>query len=134
MSVRLRPAQDSDLETLISLWLELVDYNISTGQRRPLSWSRPNDFARKTVIDALAQPENNHVVVAVNEDAGTIVGFCHAQLINEPEPCPGHVNTLIVKAGHRGQGIEQLLLDDAMTSCRDSGANEVSLHVAAAAS
>jgi GNAT superfamily N-acetyltransferase len=132
VSVTLRAARKSDQETLILLWLELVTYNISIGARRPLRWSNPNEFARTVVTDALARPEKNHVVVAVDE-TDTVVGFCHTQLLDEPEPCPGHVNTLIVKTDHRGRGTGGLLLDDALAWCRDCGANEVSLHVAAGA-
>jgi GNAT superfamily N-acetyltransferase len=132
VTVTLRNAQKSELETLVGLWLELVDYNVSVGARRPRRWSNPNDFARQVVTEAFEEPDKNRVMVAVDE-AGTVIGFCHAQLLGASEPCPGHVSTLIVKEGHRGQGTGQLLLDDALAWCRANGADEVSLHVAAAA-
>jgi len=125
----LRCAEPSDLERLVELFIELANYDIALGQRRPLRWSvDPTGFARSRFAQALRNP-SEHVVVVVDQH-DNVVGTCHTSLMGEGHPCPAHVHTLILDEAHRGQGLGHMLLDDAFDWCAEKGVDEVSLDVA----
>ena len=75
----LRPAQPSDLERLIEMFVDLANYGIANGERRPLGWDvDPTGDARARFSEAVGNPTEHHVTVAVDEH-GDIIGLCHTE-------------------------------------------------------
>ncbi|HVS60576.1 MAG TPA: GNAT family N-acetyltransferase [Gemmatimonadaceae bacterium] len=123
----IRPGEPSDLERLVELFLELADYGITHGERRPLRWAvDPTGVARARFSHALGNPTEHHVAVAVDEH-GDVIGTCHTELMGDGHPCPAHVHTLILDEPFRGQGLGRALMDDAFAWCAEQGVDEVSL-------
>ena len=127
--VELRLATPTDFTALMALSVELMEYNIGLGQRRPRRWEDGRTpYFRSFVSNALDDPSTHHVVVA--EESDRIVATCHTALKGADDPCPAYVHTLIVTARCRGRGIGRRLLDDAFAWCAARGADEVGLNVA----
>jgi ribosomal protein S18 acetylase RimI-like enzyme len=124
----LRCAEPSDLERLVELFIELANYDIALGQRRPLRWTLDPAGPRSRFSQALRNPSEHLVVVVDQHD--NVVGTCHTSLKGEGHPCPAHVHTLILDEAHRGQGLGRMLLDDAFDWCAENDVDEVSLDVA----
>jgi ribosomal protein S18 acetylase RimI-like enzyme len=126
--VSLRPAEPSDLERLVELSVDLANYGIAHGERRPLRWDvDPTGSARARFAEALANPTGHHVTVAV-DDHGDVIGTCHTELkTGDEHPCPAHVTTLILDEPFRGRGLGRALMDDAFEWCAEQGVDEVSL-------
>ena len=121
-----RPADESDLERLVQLSLQLADHDIALGQRRPLRWSAD---PRASIAQALQNPSQHHVTVVVNEQHD-VIGACHTSLMGDEHPCPAHIHNLIIAEAYRGQGLGRALLDDAIEWCAEMGVDEVCLGVA----
>jgi ribosomal protein S18 acetylase RimI-like enzyme len=125
----IRPADLSDLDRLVELFMALVDHDVALGQRRPLRWSvDPKGFARSRFSAALRTP-SDYVAVAVGS-LGNIVGTCHTALMEAGRPCAAHIHTLVLEQTYRGRGIGRAFLDDAFRWCAENGVDEVSLDVA----
>ncbi len=121
-----RPADESDLERLVQLSLQLADHDIALGQRRPLRWSAD---PTASIAQALRNPSHHHVTVVVNEQHD-VIGACRTSLMGDEHPCPAHIHDLIIDEAYRGQGLGRALLDDAIEWCAEMGVDEVCLGVA----
>ena len=122
----LRPAHQSDLDRLVQLSRQLADHDIALGQRRPVRWSAdPTD----TIADALRNPSQHHITVAVDEHSD-VIGACHTALMGDEHSCAAHIYELIIEEQYRSQGLGRALLDDAFEWCAEQAADEVSLGVA----
>jgi ribosomal protein S18 acetylase RimI-like enzyme len=122
-----RPGEPADLEHLVELFLELADYGIANGERRPLRWDvDPTGSARARFSHALGNPTEHHVAVAVDGN-GDVIGTCHTELMGEDHSCAAHVHTLVLAAPFRGQGLGRALMDDAFAWCAEQGVDEVGL-------
>jgi ribosomal protein S18 acetylase RimI-like enzyme len=122
----LRPAHESDLDRLVQLSLQLADHDIALGQRRPLRWSAD---PTATLAQALRDPSQHHITVAVDERSD-VIGSCHTSLMGDEHPCAAHIHDLIVDEPYRSQGFGRALLDNAIAWCAENGVDEVCLGVA----
>ena len=121
-----RPADESDLERLVQLSLQLADHDIALGQRRPLRWSAD---PTASIAQALQNPSQHHVTVVANEQHD-VIGACHTSLMGDEHPCPAHIHNFIIDEAYRSQGLGRALLDDAIEWCAERGVDEVCLGVA----
>lgn len=122
----LRPARQWDLDRLVQLSRQLADHDIALGQRRPLRWSAD---PTATIADALKNPSQHHITVAVDEH-NDVIGKCHTALMGDEHSCAAHIFELTIDEQYRSQGLGRALLDDAFQWCAGEGVEEVSLGVA----
>ncbi len=66
-----------------------------------------------------ARFRGENVVFAVKDDSGQVIGFCWVVLFDPGTGLEGEVAEVFVAAGHRGHGIGELLLDQAVQLFRD---------------
>lgn len=121
----IRRAEVRDAEAVQELWKELIRYHRSIEAFRPERWDRPADEVIGPRLAAVWE-DPEHQAIFVAEQDGQPLGFVCTQL-REGGPCPGNIDTLVVEAGERGQGVGRALLDAALSWCRANGAHEVSL-------
>ncbi|HVM68388.1 MAG TPA: GNAT family protein [Gaiellaceae bacterium] len=124
MTVRIRAARPEDAATLVALgtavgreegaWLLTSDAWRSVGEER-------------RYLRALKRYPDAAVYVA--DDEGQLVG--RLSLARDPHPASHHVADLgiLVAKSHRGRGIGQALLEQAVAWARDAGVSKIELHV-----
>jgi ribosomal protein S18 acetylase RimI-like enzyme len=62
-----------------------------------------------------------NVVFAVRDDAGTVIGFCWIVLFDPGTGLEGEVAEVIVAEDHRGRGVGEVLMDQAVRLFRERG-------------
>lgn len=78
--------------------------------------------------------EQGRQFLLLAEEGGEAVGYALVKLTpsaGDGAPDAAHLNSLFVKAGHRGRGIGRTLLEGAMAEARDRGAACLTLNVLA---
>lgn len=124
MSIVIRAARPEDAATLVALG--------ATIGREPEAWLLNTDGWRnvneeRRYLRALKRHSDAAVFVA--EDDGAIVA--RLSLARDPHQASRHVADLgiMVAISHRGRGIGQALLDQAVAWARDVGVSKIELHV-----
>ena len=102
-------------------------------ERNPLVLARPDPASHEWSSALLAAPPET-TITRVAEVAGAVVGFVHAQVIDEARPlliaCRyGRVDTVSVLPSHRSQGFGRQLLGAAEAWLAGQGCREVRLNV-----
>jgi ribosomal protein S18 acetylase RimI-like enzyme len=128
---QVRDARPGDVPALIALLVEVHDLHVAALPHifAPIEANALTDaFLR----DQLALPGSQGFVV---EDAGNLVGYCWIRLYDGP---PRHlfvprrfaeIDTLVVAANHRQQGIGRALVERAHAWAAAHGADEVRIVV-----
>jgi ribosomal protein S18 acetylase RimI-like enzyme len=129
--LRVRPATDADYDALCALWREMDDLHalLLPGYfRRPrLPAKTPAELGK--LLRAIGE------AIRVAEVDGQVMGLLHVQLYDTPPSetlTPrrrAHVETLVVAAAARRNGIGRRLMEEAAAWGRDRGAVELVLTV-----
>lgn len=125
MSVRVRPAEQSDIPQI----LDMYEWLFTPPGSRPPEWEP--DRGRPALVEAIAA-EDSDVLVA--EDDGELVGFCSAYLdLNSVRfglRC--WIEDLAVHPDRRSRGVGKMLLDAARAWGAQRGATHLELDSGAA--
>jgi ribosomal protein S18 acetylase RimI-like enzyme len=130
--IQIRRATPEDLEAVLDLWQEMMDYHASLDRRfQQVADSR--DHFRMTLREWMAD-DTQRVLVAV--DDGEIVGYTIGRIAENPPMFQvrflGHVSDICVAREQRRQGIGRKLFSALLNWFRRQGLPVVQLSVAAA--
>jgi ribosomal protein S18 acetylase RimI-like enzyme len=130
LQVQVRQAKEQDLEAVLELWQEMMNYHAQLDERlTPLPDA--GDHFRQTLRGWMAQRERRVLVaVADHEIVGYAIG---AILENSPIyalPRSGHVSDICVAPAWRRRGLGHRLFAGLRTWFRQRGVQTVQLHVA----
>lgn len=130
--IQIRRATPEDLEAVLDLWQEMMDYHAGLDQRfQQVADSR--DHFRMTLREWMAD-DTQRVLVAV--DDGEIVGYIIGRIAENPPIFElrflGHVSDICVAPEWRRQGIGRKLFAAVLNWFRRQGLPVVQLNVAAA--
>lgn len=130
--IGLRNAEPGDDAALLALWRELMDLHAALDSRFALSDDADSAFL--SYAEAARTRDDYRLRVAEIEDR--VVGFAVSCLLpNSPvykTRWIGYINDISVTAAHRGQGIGEALVDDAIWWLKRNGAESVEVYVARA--
>lgn len=129
-----RSADPADIGTLCELYFEFHEFHVQAVPDRLLSLGPFATFDRSELSAAVQRIlDDEDATILVAEDRGEYVGFAEVVLRQE-EPNPmrvahryGHLQSLMVCDGRRGQRIGTLLVEAAEQWARDRGATEMRL-------
>ena len=110
--MKIQPAAESTIPTVVSLWLELIEHHLRIDPFFKISEAAPVNF-EKFAREQIAS-EDAQILVAVED--GSVLGYCMAQIAKYPPVFEreryGFITDLVVTASQRRKGIgEQLLLE-----------------------
>jgi ribosomal protein S18 acetylase RimI-like enzyme len=129
-AVTVRPAINSDIESIIDLWWELLEYHAELGP----SWTPAQDSAEHFARFLAEQLADDGVLILIAEVAGQAVGYCQAMIGSRPpileqtERCL--VLDLVVAEAERKQGVGRRLLDEIEGWARERGMRRIEVGVA----
>jgi aminoglycoside 6'-N-acetyltransferase I len=132
--VNLRPASPNDIPALGKLYHAFHEFHAAVVSERLHSLGSWEEFDASQLAHSLQGILNNHkACLIVAEDNGTLVGFIEVYM-REDEPDParisyvyGHLQSLMVTSGWRGQGLGKRLIAAAETWAVQNGASEMRL-------
>ena len=90
-----------------------------------------SEFEEKIIRNHMAEPENNIILIAVDEQ-DNILGMIIGEKLHKPwleQSHVGHVSNFIVSTSARKHGIGKKLMDAFIDECRHSGMQQVDLGV-----
>lgn len=126
----IRRAKSSDLDQMERLWRELADWHADLAPEFALA---PNaeHFWRENIAPQL---EDENVCLLVAEQDGTLVGFMHGSVRENPpifvERFVGHISDAIVTAPARHHGFGEQLVDAMIEWFRQHGIKVITLGAA----
>lgn len=118
MEITVREATSDDRERIVDLYLELRDHHAVLQPGNP-RYSVPREGWERT-IDRTMVSDNSRVVVA--EAAGGVVGFLRLAFVEKPWGVSCEVQTLVIDAAHRNQGVGHRLMEAAEKIAREENA------------
>jgi len=129
--VTVREAHEGDLDAIVALWLELVEYHHDLD---PRLWEAADDGTRTYRDFALESMGNPRAAVLIAEVDGHTVGLAHALPGRAPasmrERDVGVIADVCVASAHRGRGVGHRLADAAVSHFAKQGMTEVMLSAA----
>lgn len=131
MDLVIREALEDDLETVVDLWEELLEYHRTIDS----SYWAPARDARETMLQWWRQaPEDADRLLLVAEVQGEVVGFVHGTLANTPPPIEDRpfvgISDIAVRADRRRRGIGRALIDALSEGFAEREPQELRLSVA----
>ncbi|HQK93066.1 MAG TPA: GNAT family N-acetyltransferase [Armatimonadota bacterium] len=130
-SVTVRRARQEDLDAIVALWVELVEYHHNLDCRL---WEAAEDGTltyREWALESMGEPR---AAVLVAEVDGEVVGFAHALPGRAPasmrERAMGVIADVCVAPGHRNRGVGRRLAEAAISHFVEQGMTEVMLSAA----
>jgi len=129
-----RTADPADTGSLCELYFEFHEFHVRAVPERLLSLGPLTTFDRSELSAAVQRIlDDEDATILLAEDGGECVGFAEV-ILRQDEPNPmrvarryGHLQSLMVRDGRRGQRIGTLLVDAAEQWARDHGATEMRL-------
>jgi len=135
-SHRIRRAGHEDVERIVDLWSDLLDFHLAFDAKYEKSADAKPGFARH-LHEYVGAADRVLLVVEVD---GEVVGFTNGLLAQYP-PClahraHGYLDNMMVAAEHRRRGLGAALFEAAMDWFREQGVPtvEARVHMANAAS
>jgi len=130
-STTVRPAASDDLDAVVELWAELVDYHQEID---PRFWERSPEGKRIYRGWAQETIEDEERLLLVAEVAGEIVGYSHAYLRESPPPMvdrtAGLIADLAVTERFKRRGIGRLLAEATLEWFDEKGTDGAMLSAA----
>ena len=124
----IRRARTEDVEPIVVLWREMLDYHVPLDPRFELSPAAP--IVMGQWIEAALENERAAVFVA-ETSPGALDGYCHATIQEYPAIVPrvlcGYVSELTVRPRRRGIGSR--LLETAHAWFREKGITYAEVNV-----
>lgn len=128
--MQIREAHSDDIEGLVELWIELMDFH---RDRDPF-FSRSADAHDRFAEFVKAKMEAKEAVVLVAEQDGSLIGFSMAMVRDYPPVFEagrhGFIQDVIVTQSARRQGIGRKLSDATLGWIRSQGVSRAELEVA----
>ncbi|MFO0726824.1 MAG: GNAT family N-acetyltransferase [Myxococcota bacterium] len=129
-TVSLRNAEIRDDAALLKLWRELMDLHVELDPRFQLADSADQAFL--SYAEAARTRDDYRIRVA--ETKGQVVGFAVSCILpNSPvykTRWIGYINDISVTSSQRGNGIGELLVEDAIWWLKKNGAESIEVYVA----
>jgi ribosomal protein S18 acetylase RimI-like enzyme len=128
--MHIREAHSDDVEGLVELWIELMDFH---RDRDPF-FSRSDDAHDRFGEFIKTKMESDEAVVLVAEQDGSLIGFSMAMVRDYPPVFEtvrhGFIQDVIVTERARRQGIGKQLYEETLAWIRSQGISRVELEVA----
>jgi GNAT superfamily N-acetyltransferase len=128
----IRPATIADLDALMALWREFMEFHLHHDPTFVLNEESMLDY-RAHLESALSDPMWRIAVAEVN---GTVFGFGSATIRESGAVFGrrryGFIDDVVVSEGMRGQGAGQQLSQDLLEWCKAQGMQEVQLRIVVA--
>jgi ribosomal protein S18 acetylase RimI-like enzyme len=115
----LKELRTEELLQIQPLWEELRAHHVSCSTHFR-EWYRNRSFGRRAEeLRRKAERGAIRICTAVEEETGTIVGYCVSTITDGGK---GEIDSVVVKEGYRGKGIGSGLVEDALRwfSSRDA--------------
>jgi ribosomal protein S18 acetylase RimI-like enzyme len=126
----IREAVPSDLEGLVELWIELMDYH---RERDPF-FRRSVDGHTRFRDFVVTKMEAEEAILLVAEQHGTLVGFSMAMVRDYPPVFEtirhGFIQDAVVTERARRQGVGRRLYEETLAWLREQGVSRIELEVA----
>ena len=130
--IEIRGLVEADLDDILALWRELMDFHVSIDRRFVLADNADHRFFG--YLDTARARDDYHVRVAVDGDRP--VGFAVSCILpNSPvyrAQWIGYINDLCVTRSMRKHGVGELLVGDAVDWLERNGAESIEVYVARA--
>ena len=130
MITRIREAHPEDVDRLVELWIELMDFH---RDRDPF-FARANDAHDRFGEFIRAKMESDEAIVLAAEQGGSLIGFSMAMVRDYPPIFEtvrhGFIQDVIVTEGSRRQGVARELYERTLGWIRSQGVSRVELEVA----
>jgi ribosomal protein S18 acetylase RimI-like enzyme len=111
--IQLRPATEDDLEAIVYLWQEMMDFHIEQDAIYTLKEGAPEIY--ETYAAECINDDAKLTLVA--EEEGEVVGYLFGEITSPPPVYPGgrwgSINEISVSEMHRKMGIGTDLLQEA---------------------
>ncbi|MEA3311136.1 MAG: N-acetyltransferase [candidate division WOR-3 bacterium] len=121
---RIRPAVESDIETITSLCLEVAPFE-GTGEPGGV------EFYNKLFAESIPNDER---LILVAESDSVIAGFVYVEVQHTPDDCTPapyvSLDMVGVRQSHRGQGIASALMTQVESWTHEKGMKVIQLAVA----
>jgi ribosomal protein S18 acetylase RimI-like enzyme len=133
MSIHIRPARDSDVDAIASLWLELVAYHVQVDAMLPSATEHGERSYARRIRDQLP---NRSACVLVAEVDSQVIGYVLGVIVElipemfQQEPS-GFLADIYVKAEYRRDGVGRGLVQALATWFASKGLRYFEWHVAA---
>lgn len=132
MPVTIREATKRDLDVVVALWRQLMDYHAAIDPAFTLNDRAEKEF-RKFAVRCI---KNRDILTILAEDGGRAGGYCCAMLESSARMFVprtyGTIADLVVDAAARRRGIGRMLVDAARTWLAARGAVRINVRAASA--
>jgi ribosomal protein S18 acetylase RimI-like enzyme len=130
MSTKLRKFEETDLETLKTLFEEFVEYHSQFDDSFRKIQNHGDCFV--DYVMSMNNDESKNCIVA--EMNGEVVGYCIYTIERKPpvypQPVYGYIDNLCVSSLNQNMGIGTKLLEDAVERLRSEGIERIECMVA----
>ena len=123
----IREADESDLEAMVNLWIEFIDFH----KEFDMYFTRSNDGheeSKKIIADRISD-DNSYILVA--EKKGEIIGFSTAAISKDPPIFAtteyGVIMSFAITAKHRREGIGEKMLKKVIDQFRAQGIHRIEI-------
>jgi ribosomal protein S18 acetylase RimI-like enzyme len=129
----LRRARERDLERLVALFFELLEYHAERSPRLALRGGVEAEEQVRRLLTAHLRDGDSRVLVW--DEAGDLLGLCIARVLRRPaifaETERGEIEHLLVRGPSRRRGIGRALADAGLAWMCDRGIRRAEIQVAA---
>ena len=131
MTLKIRPFNPSDLDTLVSFWREIENNPTISGDFYKPSLENESRW-RKYVLSVHMEDENQ---ILIAEDDNTIAGFIKIKTL-ETKPLESEIkcsliSLMYVLPEYRRKGVASMLMDRVFEYVKSKGATHIRLNVTA---
>lgn len=124
---QIRTATSNDLETMLTILPELADFEIPAKREAKDLWMGDADLLRATLAGNATQSFADVAVDADDNILGLVLITMRDELMSHAPSA--HLEAIVVAPSARGKGLGGALLQHSELSCRQRGAESLSLHV-----